>query len=87
MFVFLFVWIGGRGPVLGTGSGRGIPLRDLADAKLLREALPWFLWDRGMGREREGRGGSANEATIRRAYVPAPRGSPKGEWEGSEGVL
>ena len=50
--VCLFVWIGGRGPVLGTGSGRGVPLRDFADAKLPGEALPWFLWFRGTGRER-----------------------------------
>ena len=82
MFVCLFVWKGGRGPVLGTGSDRGIPLRDLAYAKLPGEALPWFLWDRGKGREREGRGGSTNEATIHIRYVPAPRGSPEGGWEG-----
>ena len=48
----MFVWIGGWGPVLGTGSGRGVPLRDFADAKLPGEALPWFLWFRGTGRER-----------------------------------
>ena len=28
------------------------PLRDFADAKLPGEALPWFLWFRGTGRER-----------------------------------
>ena len=40
LMVCLFVWIGSWGPVLGTGSGRGIPLRDFADAKLPGEALP-----------------------------------------------
>ena len=77
MYVCLFVWDGGRGPVLGTGSDRGIPLRDLAYAKLPGEALPWFLWDRGKGREREGRGGSANEATIRCGVRTSSEGFPE----------
>ena len=83
MLVCLFVCLGWRpGPRPRDRFRQRYPLRDLAYAKLPGEALPRFLWDWGKGREREGRGGSTNEATIHIRYVPAPRGSPEGGWEG-----
>ena len=82
--VCLFVWNGGRGPVLGTGSGRGVPIERLCRRQA--SALPWFLWLQGEGKGKRGRGGSANEATIRRWYVPAPRVPQKGDGREGEGV-
>ena len=80
----MFVWIGGRGPVLGTGSGRGVPLRDFADAKLPGEALP-------CGTSTEVRGGKergGGEAPTKPPHVAFRayqlRGVPR-KGEGREG--
>ena len=78
----MFVWIGGRGPVLGTGSGRGIPIRDFANAKL--PLFPGSYGYRGKGREREGGGEAPTKPphVAFRAYQL--RGVPR-KGEGREG--
>ena len=79
----MFVCLGWRpGPRPRDRFRQRYPLRDLAYAKLPGKLYPGSYGTGVRGGKERGGGEAPTKPPYDVAYVPAPRGSPEGGWEG-----